>query len=66
MIDKFECRFLDTWESGTISFDFCSACYCTCSKRCRDYGDCSFCVNHNKDPSVCSGCSFSVNLKKAE
>lgn len=59
MFDNFKCQFLDTWESGTISFDFCSQYYSSCSKRCRDYGECYIC-EHNKDPvAFCANCLFS-------
>lgn len=33
MCDNFKCQNLDTFESGTVSFDFCIDCYCSCSKR---------------------------------
>lgn len=65
MADYFKCKELDTFESGTISFDFCSQCYSSCSKRCRDYGQCYIC-EHNKDPAYCLICSWAVSNKKAE
>ena len=64
-MDNFECKELDTFESGTISFDFCGICYSACSKRCRDYGQCYIC-EHNKDPAFCLSCSRSEENKKAE
>ena len=64
-MDNFECLYLDTFESGTISFDFCGLCYTACSKRCRDYGQC-FACEHNKDPAYCLTCSRAVENKKAE
>ena len=63
-MDNFECKDLDTFESGTISFDFCGICYSACSRRCRDYGQCYAC--EHKDTAYCLSCSRAEENKKAE
>ena len=63
-MDNFKCKELDTFESGTISFDFCGICYSACSRRCRDYGQCYAC--EHQDTAYCLNCSRAEENKKAE
>lgn len=64
-MDNFKCKNIDTFESGTICFDFCGLCYTACATHCKYYGLCKTC-EHNKDPAYCLTCSRAEDLKKAE
>lgn len=68
-MDNFKCENIDTFESGSICFDFCGLCYIACSTHCKYYGRCKTC-EHNKDPaSYCLTCfrsSRAEENKKAE
>ena len=65
MEDCFKCKHIDTFESGTICFDFCGLCYTACATHCKYYGRCQTC-EHNKDPAYCLSCSRAEDFEKAE
>lgn len=65
MEDSFKCKHIDTFESGTICFDFCGLCYTACVSHCKYYGRCQTCA-HNKYPAYCLSCSRVSENKKAE
>lgn len=65
MENRFKCKHIDIFESGTICFDFCGLCYTACASHCKYYGRCQTCA-HNKDPAYCLTCSRAEEIKKAE